>query len=67
MALLPIEVIGFLALVFLGILLIILIKTFIFLLPASIVSFAVWYITGDRLLTGIAFLVIAALSLLKGK
>lgn len=54
-------------LIIIGIAIILIIKAFLFLIPAAIVAFAVWYITGDNYLTGIAFLVIAAISLIRRK
>lgn len=51
-------IIGFLIIVFV-------VRLLIFLLPAGVVALVVWWITQEPLLTGIAFLVIAALSLAK--
>ena len=39
------------------------IKAVLFLLPAAIVALIVWFITGSHLLTGLAFLLIAAISI----
>lgn len=61
------SILALISLVIVGLIIIILIKAFLFLLPAAIVAFAVWYITGDNYLTGIAFLIIAAISLIKKK
>jgi len=41
------------------------VKIFLFLLPAAAVALMVWWITNSPTLTGIAFLVIAAISLAK--
>jgi len=41
------------------------VKLFLFLVPAAVVALIVWWITGSPLLTGIAFLLIAAISLTK--
>ena len=55
-----------LALFVIGILLIVFIaKVFWFLLPAGIVAILVFVFTGDLMWTGVAFLGIAALSLLR--
>ena len=54
-------------LIILGIAIILIIKAFLFLIPVAIVALAVWYITGDNYLTGIAFLSIAAISLIRKK
>ncbi len=55
-----------LALFVIGILLIVFIaKAFWFLLPAGIVAILVYVFTGDLMWTGVAFLGIAALSLLR--
>lgn len=61
------DLVGFLVLIaFLAIgfvIIVFVVKAFIFLLPAAIVAAIVWWITGSPMLTGIAFLVIAAISL----
>lgn len=62
-----VDVFALVLLILLGIVIILVIKTFLFLLPAAVVAFAIWYITGDNYLTGIAFLIIAAISLIKKK
>lgn len=41
------------------------VKIFFFLLPAAAVALIVWWITNSPTLTGIAFLVVAAISLAK--
>jgi hypothetical protein len=50
-------------LVIVGLIIIILIKLFLVLIPAIIVAVIVWLITGDLFWTGIAFLVVALLSI----
>ncbi len=73
MPLLPIpgllELAILLILLIVGILIILFIaKVLFFFLPAAIVAIVVWFITdGDKLLTGIAFLIIAAISIAKRK
>jgi hypothetical protein len=56
---------GLIALVVIGVIIIVVIGAFIFLLPAIVVAFIVWFITGNQLLTGVAFLAVALLSLAK--
>jgi len=58
-----------LILLIIGVLIIVfIVKVLFFFLPAAIVALVVWLITGgDRLLTGIAFLLIAAISIAKRK
>jgi len=53
-------------LLLIGILIIILIAdVLLFILPAAIVAFVVWLLTGSLFLAGIAFLIVALLSLAK--
>ncbi len=58
-----------LILLIIGVLIIVFVaKVLFFFLPAAIVALVVWFITdGNKLLTGIAFLVIAAISIAKRK
>ena len=51
-------------LIIIGLVIIILIKLFLVLIPAIIVAAIVWFLTGDPFWTGIAFLVVALLSIL---
>jgi hypothetical protein len=51
-------------LVIIGLIIVILIKLFLVLIPAILVAIAVYFLTGDLFWTGIAFLVVAALSIL---
>ncbi len=52
-------------LVIIGLIIIVLIKLFLVLIPAILVAIVVWFLTGGNLFwTGIAFLVVAALSIL---
>jgi hypothetical protein len=54
-----------LVLVIIGLVIIVLIKLFLVLVPAIIVAIIVYFLTaGDLFLTGIAFLVVALLSLI---
>jgi uncharacterized membrane protein len=54
-------------LVLVGIIIIMVAGALLFLLPAAVVAGVVWYLTGNQLYTGIAFLVIALLSLTRRK
>ncbi|RLI22479.1 hypothetical protein DRO54_01080 [Candidatus Bathyarchaeota archaeon] len=60
-----IEILGLIGLILLGLLILVIIKLFFMLIPAAIVAFIVWLLTGSMWLAGIAFLIIAALSILK--
>jgi len=51
-------------LVIIGLVIIILIKLFLVLIPAIIVAAIVYFFTGDLFWTGIAFLIVALLSIL---
>lgn len=51
-------------LVIIGLVIVVLIKLFVVLIPAILVAIVVWFLTGDLFWTGIAFLVVAALSLI---
>ena len=54
-------------LVLVGIIIIMVAGALLFLLPAAIIAGVVWYLTGNQFYTGIAFLVIAVLSLTRRK
>jgi hypothetical protein len=61
-----VELLIFAALVIVGIMvLIFLIKLVFWLIPAAIVAFIVWFLTSSLWLAGIAFLIIAALSIIR--
>jgi hypothetical protein len=62
---LEMDIIALIGLVILGLIIIFLIRLLLILIPAALVAFVVWYLTGSLFWTGIAFLVIAALSILK--
>jgi len=57
-------IIGF-GLLVIGVIVIMIIGALIFLLPAVILAFVVWFLTGSLLWAGVVFLVIAVISLLK--
>lgn len=59
------DIIALIGLVILGLIIIFLIRLLLILIPAALVAFVVWYFTSNLLWAGIAFLVIAALSVLK--
>lgn len=54
-------------LVLIGLIVIMVVGALLFLLPAAVVAGVVWYFTGNELYAGIAFLVIAVLSLTRRK
>jgi hypothetical protein len=58
---------GLLFMVLLGSIIIWVIGTLIFFIPAAIVAGVIWFLTGNPNYTGAAFLIIAALSILKKK
>ena len=58
---------GLLFMVLLGSIIIWVIGTLIFFIPAAIVAGVIWFLTGNPDYTGAAFLLIAALSILKKK
>jgi hypothetical protein len=62
---LEMDIIALIGLVILGLIIIFLIRLLLILIPAALIAFVVWYLTGSLFWTGIAFLVIAALSILK--
>jgi hypothetical protein len=66
-SLLPIHELLFLLLLFvIGIILIVLVvKILLIIVPAAIIAIVVWFITGSLLWGGVAFLVVAVISLLK--
>jgi hypothetical protein len=61
---LGLDLTALIVLVIIGLIIIVLIKLFVVLIPAILVAVVVYFLTGDLFWTGIAFLVVAALSLL---
>ena len=60
------DLLGLLGLIILALVIVFVIRMILILIPAAIVAFVVWFITdGNLWLTGVAFLVVAALSILK--
>jgi len=51
-------------LIIIGLVIIVLIKLFLVLIPAIIIAAIVYFVTGDLLWTGIAFVVVALLSII---
>lgn len=61
-----IDVAFLLLLLVIGLIIIILLaKVFLFILPAGIIALVVWFLTGSVFWAGVAFLVVALISLLK--
>jgi hypothetical protein len=60
-----IEVVVLLLALIAGAVIIMIIGALIFLLPAAIIAFVVWYLSHSMILAGVVFLVIAVISLFK--
>jgi len=54
-------------LVLIGIIIIMMVGALLFLVPAAIVAGVVWYLTGNEFYAGVAFLIVAMLSLTRKK
>jgi len=60
------DLLGLIGLIILALVIVFVIHMILILIPAAIVAFVVWFITdGNLWLTGVAFLIVAALSILK--
>ena len=60
------DLLGLIGLIILALVIVFVIRAILILIPAAIVAFVVWFISNGNLwLTGVAFLVVAALSILK--
>lgn len=59
------DLLGLIALIIIGLIIIFVIRLLFILIPAALVAFVVWFLTRSLWWAGIAFLVIAALSILK--
>lgn len=59
------DLLGLIGLIILGLVIVFLIRLVLILLPAAVVAFVVWWLTNSTWWAGIAFLVVAALSILK--
>jgi hypothetical protein len=53
--------------VIVGSIIILIVGALVFFIPAAVIAYVVWWLTGDHTLAGIAFLVIAILSLFRHK
>ncbi len=65
MSLFGYDLIGLIGLIVLGLVIVLIVRIILVLIPAAIVAFLVWFFTGNTWWAGIAFLIIAALSILK--
>ena len=60
------SILGLIGLIIIGLVIILVVRLLFMLIPAALVAFIVYFLSGrDLWLTGVAFLVIAALSILK--
>jgi membrane protein YdbS with pleckstrin-like domain len=59
------DLMGLIGLIVLGLVIVLLIKIVLVLIPAILVAIIVWWFSGSTWWAGLAFLVIAALSILK--
>jgi len=59
------DLLGIIGLIVIGLIIIFVIRLLFMLIPAALVAFVVWFFTGNLWWAGIAFLLIAALSILK--
>jgi hypothetical protein len=59
------DIIAVVVLIIIGIIIILLIRLLLMLIPAVLIALVVWFFTNSLFWAGIAFLVVAALSILK--
>jgi membrane protein implicated in regulation of membrane protease activity len=59
------DIIGLIGLVVIGLVLIAVSRLLVILIPAALVAFIVWFLTRNTWWTGVAFLIVAALSIVK--
>jgi len=59
------DLLGLIGLIIIGLIIIFVIRLLFILIPAALVALVVWFLTGNTWWAGIAFLIIAALSILK--
>ena len=59
------DLLGIIGLIIIGLIIIFVIRLLFMLIPAALVAFVIWFFTGSLWWAGIAFLLIAALSILK--
>ena len=55
------------AMILIGIIIIMVVGALLFFLPAAVLAGVVWFLTGNELFTGLAFLAVALLSLTRRK
>jgi hypothetical protein len=58
-------ILGLIGLIIIGFVIILVVRLLFMLIPAALVAFVVWFVTGSLWWAGVAFLIIAALSVLK--
>jgi len=63
--LLGFDLLGLIGLIIIGLVIIFVVRLLFMLIPAALVAFVVWFLTDSLWWAGIAFLIIAALSILK--
>ena len=54
-------------LVLIGVIIIMMVGSLLFFLPAAVIAGVVWFLTGNELYVGVAFLAVAVLSLTRRK
>ena len=59
------DLMGLIGLIILGLVIVFVVRFVLVLIPAALVSFVVWWLTGSTWWAGLAFLIVAALSILK--
>ena len=59
------DIIALVVLIITGIIIILLIRLLLMLIPAVLIAIVVWFFSGSLFWAGIAFLIVAALSILK--
>ena len=59
------DLLGIIGLIIISLIIIFVVRLLFMLIPAALVAFVVWFFTGNLWWAGIAFLLIAALSILK--
>lgn len=59
------DLMGLIGLIILGLVIIFIVRLVLVLVPAAVVAFVVYWLTGNTWWAGLAFLIIAALSILK--
>ena len=65
MSSLMLAILGLIGLIIIGVVIILVVRLLFMLIPAALVAFVVWFLTGNLWWAGVAFLIFAALSVLK--